>query len=380
MSRCDCGTRCTCVITAGDGIAVDGNGSTAAPYVISATGDGTVSCDQVRPCISAGDGLAYDVATGVMEARPSTDAGNTLEIGTDGGLMVPPGGSTALQVTDTPSIDLTLSGSGTTGDPYNVTAVVKLDATPPGGGSNLMHEGPDGLYVECADVRSCLSEGDGIDYDATTGVISARPSTNAGNQLEIGSDGGLMVPALVTDCGLTGDGSAGAPLAAAVQAWPYPCDVDANAGSVYCDSTGALRGEPPSRATFVQDSLNETGLSIPVPTGSNNVIETRTLTIVNPDPCREAFVIAEVEVDIDFDLPGSSGGAYGIQTDEMAYFANRGSTTAFDVHCQTTKVYNRVIPPGGVLNEPLNITLARGSGGATVNRIQSFMRAFVFNM
>lgn len=91
MAQFGCGgSRCTCVVQAGPGVTVTGNGSSSAPYVIGAGGGGAVTCDQVRPCISAGDGAAYDPATGVVSARPSTDPGNNLSIGPDGGLLVAP--------------------------------------------------------------------------------------------------------------------------------------------------------------------------------------------------------------------------------------------------------------------------------------------------
>lgn len=51
-----------------------------------------------------------------------------------------------------------------------------------------------------------------------------------------------------TGCGLTGDGSAGSPLAAVVAAWPYPCDADTSAGGVYCDN-----GRPASQACASND-------------------------------------------------------------------------------------------------------------------------------
>ncbi|MFM9812598.1 hypothetical protein ACKI16_29310 [Streptomyces scabiei] len=213
--------------------------------------------------------------------------------------------------------------------------------------------------MPCATIRACLSGVDGINYSPATGVIRADINTG---------------------CGLTGNGAAATPLTVAVGAWPFACDLEDNAGAVYCDADGVLRSPPPPRATFVQSQVNQSYPSLAVPAGFDNVIETRNLNIVNPDPCRAAFVICEVEVDVDFDLPANSGAAYGITTDEMSYFANRGATAATDVHTQTTKVFNRSIAAGGVLVEPLDITMGRGSGGATYNRIQSFMRAFVFNL
>jgi hypothetical protein len=142
MAKC-CGARsCSCTVTAGPGTTVEGNGSPTNPYVISA-GAGT---------------------------------------------------PTALGVTDTPTVDLTLAGAGTAGDPYDVSAAVILDPAPPGGGSNLLEAGPDGLYVECADVRGCFSAGDGAAYDPATGEISARLSADAGNGMTFGADGGLYAP------------------------------------------------------------------------------------------------------------------------------------------------------------------------------------------
>ncbi|MFZ4266623.1 hypothetical protein, partial [Streptomyces arboris] len=124
------------------------------------------------------------------------------------------------------------------------------DPTPPGGGTNLVQSGPDGLFLECEQVRGCLSAGDGAAYDEATGVISARPSTDAGNSLAFGMDGGLLVPAaeLVVGCGLIGDGTAGAPLvvdpAAGQEAWPWPCDV-AVESTLKCDpDTGQLWTPP----------------------------------------------------------------------------------------------------------------------------------------
>lgn len=443
LARCGCGpARCTCIVTAGPGVTVDGTGSTSAPYVISAEAS-EVTCDQVRPCLSAGPGATYNPATGVIGAAISTDPGNQVTIGTDDGLYVPPGGgSTELQVTDTPSVDLSLTGDGQPGTPYEVSATVRLDAAPPGGGSNLIQEGPDGLYVECDDVRTCLSAGDGIDYDPATGVIAARPSTDPGNTLVIGTDGGLMVPPgdsggtelqvtdtptvdlsltgtgdpgdpydvsatvrlstdpgnrlalgsdgalfvpppdpIATDCGLTGDGTTGAPLAAAVQPWPYDCDVDTEAGGVYCDSAGNLRSEPRGRYEYVTGTLNESFPNLPVPTTGppGTLVTTRELEITNPDPCRPAIAITSVEVDVDFNIPPGGQAAYFLYNDEMYKFENQGSAAVTDVHTQTVKVLgNTTLPPGGTVTVQAAINLGQGAGGATYNRIQHFLRAMIF--
>lgn len=253
MAQFGCGgSRCTCQVTAGPGVTVTGNGSTGAPYVIEATA-GAVTCDQVRPCISAGDGASYDPDTGVVAARPSTDAGNTLGFGTDGGLLVPPAGAPAVEAGDTDTVDTTVTGTGAPGDPFVVSADVKLDPSPPQGGTNLIGSGADGLFLECADVRGCISAGDGIAYDPGTGVLAARPSTDAGNTLGFGTDGGLLVPPadpLEVGCGLQGDGTTAAPLAAfpvaGEQPWTDDWDCDAAANSTLkCDpGTGALWTPP----------------------------------------------------------------------------------------------------------------------------------------
>jgi hypothetical protein len=332
MAKC-CGARsCFCTVTAGPGVTVDGNGSPTNPYVVS------------------------------------SDAAAT---------------PTPLGVTDTPTVDLTLTGTGTAGDPYDVHADVILDPTPPGGGSNLLQAGPEGLFVECADVRTCFSAGDGAGYDPATGEITARLSTDPGNAAVFGTDGGLYAPvggsaAVQTACGLTGDGTAGTPLAAEVAAWPYPCDVDANAGRVFCDNTGQLRSEPRGSITFMQDQQTLDAADLVVPTPEDTEVATHVLNVPNPDPCRSAFVIMEAEVDADFNLPPGAGAALGISTDEMSYLGNSGATPILDTHVQSTKVVNGgTIAPGGTLTYTLSIRMGRGSAGATYNRVQSFLRAFV---
>ncbi|MFC7791418.1 hypothetical protein [Streptomyces cinereoruber] len=244
MSCCCESDRCTCRVVAGSGVTVDGNGGSAAPYVISAdlpeptaleagdtptidttvTGTGTpddpfevsatvildpsppgggdqliqsgpdglyLECEQVRGCISAGDGTSYDPTTGVVQARVSTDTGNQVVFGADGGLYAPAAAGTSLTAVDSTSVDVEVTGTGTVGDPYEVTASVILDPTPPAGGTNLIQSGPEGLYLECEQVRGCISAGDGATYDPDTGVIEARISADAGNTVAFGTDGGL---------------------------------------------------------------------------------------------------------------------------------------------------------------------------------------------
>ena len=91
MARCGCGGGlCNCAFVAGPGISIEGTGSTANPAVISTD----LSCDQVRPCLSAGPGVDYDPATGVVGANVSGEAGNNLAVRPDGSLFVPTGAAT----------------------------------------------------------------------------------------------------------------------------------------------------------------------------------------------------------------------------------------------------------------------------------------------
>ncbi|MFG2404277.1 hypothetical protein ACGFR8_08035 [Streptomyces brevispora] len=214
MGKCCEARRCTCTIVAGPGITIDGSGSTTDPTVIS------------------------------------SEAGQPTELG----------------VTDSATVDLTLTGGG--GTPYNLTAAVILDPAPPGGGDQLLQSGPDGLYLECEQVRGCISAGDGAAYDPATGVVEARPSTDAGNALSIGTDGGLLVPPggaaepLGVGCGLQGEGTADAPLAAfpiaGEQPWADDWDCDAAANSTLkCDpGTGALWTPPEHTSASVTIQQN----------------------------------------------------------------------------------------------------------------------------
>lgn len=187
----------------------------------------------------------------------------------------------------------------------------------------------------------------------------------------------------VTGCGLTGSGTDASPLVVAVGAWPYPCDLDAQAGGVYCDSDGVLRSEPRPVYDYVQSSVNEVFPANPlVPTtmdGDGTTVTTRSLTITNPDPCREARVLIEQEWDVDFVLPPGGRAGYFVAQDEMYRTQNTGNATVFDVHTQTTKVTgNRVIPPGGSITFTVDLGMGWGAGGATYNRIQSFIRVMIF--
>jgi hypothetical protein len=335
MSDCCGSRRCTCTLIAGPGVEIDGSGSTGNPYVISAPGGGG-------------------------------------------------GTPTVIQAGDTATVDTTVTGTGTAADPVIISGTVRLDATPPSGGSNLLESGPDGLYVECADVRGCFSAGDGAAYDPATGEISARPSADAGNTTVFGSDGGIYTPspvtAVATDCGLTGDGSAGDPLTANTGTWPYPCDIDTNSTGVYCDpASGELRADPPFWADFEGNQLNTTlttPLAVPA---ADTVIDTISIDVTNPDPCRPALGLLFREVDLSFVLPPNSGGEAGVDGDDLYYVANTGSSTVVNAHSQNNKLTVFTLAPGETRTITMNVEAGRGTGGATITRIQKSIRAWTWS-
>src|SRR6188768_2563499 len=191
LARCGCSEGvCNCTIQAGPGTTITGSGTASSPYIVSA--DGAVDCTDVRPCITSGDGASYNQATGVISARPSTDPGNAIAFGGDGGLY-------ALG-SDCATVRACLTeGDGVDYNPVTGEIAAKV-STDVGNGIIIGSDG--GLYatVSCPTVRACLSEGDGVDYDPGTGVIASKLSTDPGNTAVFGGDGGVYVPAATTSC------------------------------------------------------------------------------------------------------------------------------------------------------------------------------------
>lgn len=88
---------------------------------LSATGGGCEGDPYIVTLGLAADPNALDCTATGLQVIPSTDAGNTLVFGSDGRLYTT-GGSTSLQVVDTPTVDHTLTGTGTPGDPFILTS------------------------------------------------------------------------------------------------------------------------------------------------------------------------------------------------------------------------------------------------------------------
>lgn len=110
MARCGCGTAsgCGCALQAGTNTTVTGSGTQSNPWVVNAV----TNCAQVRGCLSAGCGVTYDSATGVIASRVSTDVNNALECRANG-LFVSAGAATV-------TAGCGLTGNGSPADPLTV--------------------------------------------------------------------------------------------------------------------------------------------------------------------------------------------------------------------------------------------------------------------
>ncbi|MBT3161529.1 hypothetical protein HTV80_00170 [Streptomyces sp. Vc74B-19] len=288
-----------------------------------------IDCDEVRGCISAGPGIDYDPATGVIGAGISPAPDNTVEVAPDGGLFVPP--------------------------------------TP----------------VDCAEVRGCISAGPGVDFDPATGVIGANISSQAGNNVAVGPDGGLYVPTgaatVETGCGITGDGSGSAPLELATGEWPFDCPVDDAGAGVYCGTDGTLRSEPLPKAGFYASDLALSHPERPLIPEELTQVASLDIELTNPDPCREALVILFQEADVDMNFPINGEGGVAIDTDSMLHIGNRGNGGMVRQHVQVSKLINVVLAPGETRTQTMTIEMARGSNGASYSRIQGTLRAWVIS-
>lgn len=324
MARCGCGGECACNLVAGDNTTVTGTGSATLPWQVHTA----TNCDEVRTCIAGGDGITYDPADGIVHVCIDPSPDNQLQAGANGCLLVPP------------------------------------------------------AAIDCEQVRTCISADNGAEYDAATGVVSVCVSPDEGNQLTQDANGCLLVPAsaggnVVAGCGLSGNGTAAAPLVANVPAWPFDCPPEENGSAISCGTDGVLRGEPPYHSYFFQSIQEELFPDNPeVPTPDDTIVHTFSFDVTNPDPCREMRILSFRDVDVDFNMPSNSRAAMGISTDEMWNHRNTGSVTSFDEHVQLAKLTSSDTPlaPGETRTLTLEVSMAKGDGGATYNRIQGSFR------
>ncbi|MFI1954790.1 hypothetical protein ACH437_23580 [Streptomyces xinghaiensis] len=255
-----------------------------------------------------------------------------------------------------------MSGTGSVANPYRVSA-----------------------EMPCETVRGCFSAGPGIDLDPGTGVIAADLSGQAGNNLTIGPDGGLLVPtsggAVLTGCGLTGDGSGSAPVTAATGTWPYACDVDTWGGPVVCDSSGVLRSGPRGSAQVLTYIEDRSYASVVIPEGQIQTVDTFSVTVTNPNPCLPCLVIAEQDVDIFTVLPAGAGAATGFDGDETWRMRNTGTGSIIGAHAQATKTLPRgVLAPAASTSVGFGAAVGQGSGGAYFYHISFQLRVLLIGL
>lgn len=266
----------------------------------------------------------------------------------------------ACQCALTAGTNATVTGSGTTTNPWVVSA-----------------------NTNCTSVRNCLTKGCGVTGLGTAAdPIRAELSPDANNALECRGNG-LYVTAgagtVVSGCGLTGNGSAGDPVRINGAVWPHACDPDdVTTEQIYCDAaTGQLHGGPVTRMRQQESAENLILADTAVPTGTTTTtVYTRSIDVTNTDPCRTARIILWRDLDVDFTLPPGGRANWALSGDGMGDLYNTGTTTMFDTHVQTGKVTNHTIPPGGTSTFTLDVGMSRGQAGATYNRIQTTFRAF----
>lgn len=245
--------------------------------------------------------------------------------------------------------------------------------------------------AQCDQVRGCLSAGPGINYDATTGIISAPGATcaqvrtclQAGTGIEYDSTNGIITATgqiTTAACGFTGNGTAATPLALNTDAWPFACPVSTGTG-VYCDpATGSLHSDPEVRLDFFGEAQTETfpspGLLVPAATTPTDVFS-YDLVVTNPDPCRSAHFLYWMQGDVYLDLPPASTAEVGVRGDAMGFHFNNGATTQFDVHTQFNRVQAALLAPSEVRIFTINFQAQRGTGNARIQRIQTDVHSWI---
>ncbi|RWZ77860.1 hypothetical protein EQK42_00590 [Streptomyces albidoflavus] len=107
--------------------------------------------------------------------------------------------------------------------------------------------------------------------------------------------------ALVTGCGILGDGTDEDPLTAGTSGtWgagqlAFPCG-DTSGSPVYCDSLGRMRTAPPTYARGFSQFAQESVSGPPEAVGTTRTTHDVTLTVTNPSTCRTMITSTRVSV------------------------------------------------------------------------------------
>lgn len=240
-------------------------------------------------------------------------------------------------------------------------------------------------HADPAEVRAALTSGQGTVYNPADGSFDVCLDPAPDNAIQMTGAGGCLyvqpgAATVTTGAGVLGNGSPGDPVRANVDpSWPYPCDLDASASSIYVDPSGRLRAEPLVQTAFADNAKSTTpGIAQPFPAGPDAVIDTLTITLTNPDNCRPALVILQREADVLLNLPPNTGADVGIDTDDMVYRFNNGDTTLTGVHTQISRFGNQTLTPGEVRIVTCNVTGGRGDGSSW-SQINMNLRAWIIS-
>lgn len=387
--RCGCLDSCNCSVIAGANVTVTGTGSADNPYIVSATGGAT-------------------------------------------------------QVLDTSTVNMTITGTGTSGDPYVISAAAIVSAE----AGNCLEARASGLFALCTSVvgvdTPCMDvavvEGPtGTFSVSVTPIIAAEPnglecspsgltvppSSDAGNNLTVGTDGRLFVPtgaATVTTAdtaciAVNGDGSGGSPVTAVpilaansglvctpsglsldpgcgvelvgneiqanVSAWPFACDQDTNATDVYCSpSDGSLQGPPEYKGrTVAAFTSSAPGVLAP----GARVCVSASVVMDTTGHCEND--VFSVSIQNFWDVTLNAGSDFNIQSERQL---DGGATTVETVHLSTNSPnghaeIDRVVSATdqGTITPGLHTLVLRtcientGPGNITVNNLSVAGRGLV---
>lgn len=256
-----------------------------------------------------------------------------------------------------------VTGAGTIASPYQIAA-----------------------HTDCAEARACLSQGNGIQYTAGTGVIAARLSGTAGNAIVFGGDGGLYASpnnnTVNVGAGILGNGSAGSPVRANVSAWPFPSTSDLGGSGVYTTSGGLLVAEPGYPVYYTESTVtrNFTAPALAVPTAAlANVDVPFTFTITNPNNFRSVLVVSEREFDAKLTMPAGGAASVGVDGLEIYRMQNTGSTTMTGVHTYIARRVQELSALGPGASTTLSMQPMLGAGAAS-SLVSQFNMAFRVQM